>query len=391
MKLSTGGGRTAVLVIVSFVVATVAISWVSHKPASQQATSTELKQPIRIGAILPLSGSLAFMGKMEGDGMRLAVEDINAKGGINGVPLELKFDDSQGKPDVAVTAAQHMMTVDGIKTIVASFSSVVLGIKPVVERNGGILIGACMDPDFFKGTTNAFRFYIGVEDESKGFVSYLTSLKGSTPEPRIGLLYVEVPNVVEQVEKYVEPGLAKAGMSFAVKESYRLSDKEFRDKILKLRSAKITHLLLIEYGFLYPNIFQELKDQRLFGKIQVVGGWGFLYPNLPAADLEDVVVIGPEYIFSQRKEVKELYNRFHTKFGYHANFDAAMTYAAIEVLCAAMKCAPSGSAAILAKLHEFKRVNTALGEVSVNADGAISFGVSAGRFKSGQIHSISRP
>ena len=384
--MKSSGTKTGLLIILLIAVALAGIVIVFRNPSPKRLASLQPKHPIEIGAILPLSGSLAFMGRMEGDGMRLAIEDINAKGGINGVPLELKLDDSQGRPDVAVTAVQRMMTVDGIKTIVASFSSVVLGIQPVVERNGGLLIGACMHPDFFKGATNAFRFYIGVEDESKGFVDYLTSLKGTSPEPRIGLLYVEAPNVVEQVEKYVEPGLAKAGMSFAMKESYRLSDKEFRDKILKLRAANITHLLLIEYGFLYPNIFQELKDQRLFGKIQIVGGWGFLYPNLPPTDLEGVVVVGPSYVFEERPRVEEFYTRFKKCFGYDANFDAVMMYAALELLSTGLSSANSLSPGILADaLRAIRRVETLVGQVSVGTDGSISFPVALGVFVNGKL------
>lgn len=340
----------------------------------------------QIGAILPLSGSLGFMGKMEGDGMKLAVEDINAAGGINGALLDLKLDDSQGKADIAVTAAQKMMTIDGIKIIVSSFSSVTLGLKPIVERNGGMLVGACMHPDFFKDAPNVFRFYIGVEDESRGFVSYLTSLKSADSSPRIGCLYVEAPNVVEQLEKYVEPGLAEAGLSFVVKESYRLSDKEFRDKILKLRSANLSHLLVIGYGFLYPNIFREMKDQRLLGHVEIVGGWGFLYPNVVPEDLEGVVVVGPSYVFSGAEAVKDFYTRFRQRFGYKANFDAAMIYAAVQLLAHGMRTAKSTDMGALSRsLRSSAQDNTLLGDMSVDSKGAVSFPVGVGRFRAGNI------
>jgi branched-chain amino acid transport system substrate-binding protein len=382
-----GGSRTNILAVVLLILVTgVAIVLLTRQGAGRKPPIGHMPQVIKVGAILPLSGSLAFMGKMEGDGMRMAVEDINARGGINGIPLELKFDDSQGKPDVGVTAAQRMLTVDGINIIIASFSGVVLGIKPVVERNGGILIGACMHPDFFKGAPNVFRFYIGVEDESKGFVDYLTSLKSETSEPRIGLLYVEAPNVIEQIEKYIEPNLSEAGLSFAVKESYRQTDKEFRDKILKLRSANLTHLLIIGYGFLYPNIFQELKDQRLLGKIQIVGGWGFLYPNVTPEDLEGVVVVGPSYVFTQGEQIKDFYARFQKRFGYPANFDAAMAYAAVEMLAQGLRRAASSDvSAIASELRKSTAVPTLLGDMSVNEEGAVSFDVGIGRFRSGII------
>ena len=352
----------------------------------ERPNGTNGSKPYQIGAILPLSGSLGFMGKMEGDGMKLAVEDINAAGGIKGTPLDLMLDDSQGKADIAVTAAQKMMTIDGIKIIVSSFSSVTLGLKPVVERNNGILIGVCMHPDFFKDAPNVFRFYIGVEDESRGFVSYLTSLKTAESSPRIGCLYVEAPNVVEQLEKYVEPGLAKAGLSFVVKESYRLSDKEFRNKILKLRSANLSHLLVIGYGFLYPNIFREMKDQRLLGRVEIVGGWGFLYPNVAPEDLEGVVVVGPSYVFSGAEPIKDFYARFRQRFGYEANFDAAMTYAAVQLLAHGMRTAKATDVPDISKsLRGSRQVETLLGAMDVSDEGSVSFPVGVGVYRGGKI------
>jgi len=384
---STGRRRRSrsflIILSVVVIVAVVAILLtIRERPMDQER--------ITIGAILPLSGNLGFMGKMEGDGMKLAVEDINAEGGVNGVPLELRFDDSQGKPDLGVTAAQRMLTVDRINILIASFSGVALGIKPVVEREGGILIGACMHPDFFKGTPNVFRFYIGVEDESKGFVDYLTSLKGTIPDPRVGLLYVEAPNVVEQIEKYVEPGLAEVGMSFAVKESYRLSDKEFRDKILKIRSADVSHLLIIGYGFLYPNIFQELKDQKILDKVQIVGGWGFLYPNVSSTELEGVVVVGPKYVFEGSETVQSFDKRFEIEFGYKANFDAAMTYAAVELVATGLAASSDQTSSSLSRaLKDLPQTRTLIGDVRIRDDGSISFPIAIGIYKHGVLVSLS--
>lgn len=373
------------IVLVLLIVAFIAFTLIQK---NTHLNMTDKKETYRIGAILPLSGSLGFMGKMEADGMKLAVENINASGGVNGVPIELKIDDSQGKPDIAVTAAQKMITVDDIKIIISSFSSVTLGLKPVIERNNGILIGACMHPDFYKNAPNVFRFYIGVEDESRGFVEYLTAQKTANKTPRIGCLYVEAPNVTEQLEKYIEPGLAKKGLSFAVKEPYRLSDKEFRDKILKLRSADLTHVLVIGYGFLYPNIFREMKDQQLLGKVQIVGGWGFLYPNVEPEDLEGVVVVGPKYVFSGTERVKDFYNKFKEKFGYEANFDAAMTYTAIQILAEGLNNNVF-TEDLSVNLHQLQEISTLLGPIKIGNEGEILFDINVGIFKKGVLISIS--
>ena len=60
------------------------------------------KPPVRIGLISPLSGPFASLGKLQEVLVKMAVEDVNAKGLINGSRLELEIGDSQLDPGQAV-------------------------------------------------------------------------------------------------------------------------------------------------------------------------------------------------------------------------------------------------------------------------------------------------
>ena len=60
------------------------------------------KPPVKLGLITPLTGPLASYGKAQELVMKLAVEDVNAKGGINGSPLQLDVQDSSTDPGQAV-------------------------------------------------------------------------------------------------------------------------------------------------------------------------------------------------------------------------------------------------------------------------------------------------
>lgn len=60
------------------------------------------KPPIKIGGILPLSGFLTPNGTMYRIGITMALEDVNAAGGVNGSKVEFVLDDDQGRPDQAV-------------------------------------------------------------------------------------------------------------------------------------------------------------------------------------------------------------------------------------------------------------------------------------------------
>ena len=354
------------------------------------STSCRRKQPearpVEVGAVFPLSGNLGYVGKMLADGCALAVEDVNAKGGIRGVPLHVRFDDSQGKPDIGVTAAQKMIDVDKVPVVMTALSSVTLGVQPVVERANRILVGLCMHPEFFKKQPNTFRLYEGAEQEGVAIGEYVAALPSSSAPLVVGVFYADVPNIVEELDKYIRPPMKAAGVDFKVSEPYLLSDKEFRDKVLKLKAAGITHLVILGYGFEYPNIFRELKAQQLLPDVHIIGGWGFLYPMLEAKDLEGVAVAGPEYVFGESSEIRGFYDRFKQKHGYAANFDAALAYNALMITVESLRKAPSTSAEDLrAALKSTREYKGLLGTVTVDEEGALKMKIGVGQFRGGRL------
>jgi ABC-type branched-subunit amino acid transport system substrate-binding protein len=76
-----------------------------------------------IGAILPLSGSSATQGDDQRRGMELALEKINADGGVLGHPLKIITEDSGGRTATALDAAKKLVTVDKIPVVLGEFSS----------------------------------------------------------------------------------------------------------------------------------------------------------------------------------------------------------------------------------------------------------------------------
>lgn len=95
----------------------------------------ESKDPIRIGLIEPLTGSLARLGAEEVRGADIAIDEINAAGGINGRPVEWVRADAP-TPDAAVSEAERLINVEGVKVIMGSYSSgVAYAGSAVAEKN----------------------------------------------------------------------------------------------------------------------------------------------------------------------------------------------------------------------------------------------------------------
>jgi len=95
--------------------------------------------PIAIGALHPLTGGLAQDGIAMDEAAQMAVDDINAAGGIKslaGTELTLISADSQGSPDVGATEAQRMID-EGVVAIIGAYQSAVsINVAALAERSG---------------------------------------------------------------------------------------------------------------------------------------------------------------------------------------------------------------------------------------------------------------
>jgi branched-chain amino acid transport system substrate-binding protein len=96
---------------------------------------------IKVGAILSVTGPASFLGAPEAKTLEMMVEDINAKGGINGTKVELVIKDSGGSPEKAVSFAKQLIDEDKVFAILGpSTSGETMAIKNIAEEGKTILI-----------------------------------------------------------------------------------------------------------------------------------------------------------------------------------------------------------------------------------------------------------
>ena len=81
------------------------------------------EETIKVGILMPISGGGASYGVPLVEGVKMAVDEINAAGGVDGMKIEYFVRDSQLKPDVAVAAARELITKEGVDVMVGAVSS----------------------------------------------------------------------------------------------------------------------------------------------------------------------------------------------------------------------------------------------------------------------------
>jgi len=99
--------------------------------------STALADPIKIGINQPLTGSVAASGNFITDGAKLAIEAINANGGLLGEQVELVIEDNKSNPSEAAAAAEKLITRDKVVAMMGAWGSTfTLAVMPKLEEYG---------------------------------------------------------------------------------------------------------------------------------------------------------------------------------------------------------------------------------------------------------------
>ena len=95
------------------------------------------KEPIKIGLIQPLSGPIAAAGSYITNAAKIAVDRINAKGGVLGRPLELVIEDNKSDPAETRNAAEKLIVRDKVPVIIGAWGcSMTLAMMPLAAQHG---------------------------------------------------------------------------------------------------------------------------------------------------------------------------------------------------------------------------------------------------------------
>ncbi|MGA0539551.1 ABC transporter substrate-binding protein [Neotabrizicola sp. VNH66] len=109
-------------------------------PAASQEPPKD-PEVYRFGAILAMSGKGDWYGKVMSQGILLAVEEINAKGGIDGIPLEVVIEDHKsGVAKEGVSAMTRLINISGVQAVLTSFSPPTQAIAPIADEQGILVL-----------------------------------------------------------------------------------------------------------------------------------------------------------------------------------------------------------------------------------------------------------
>ena len=191
--------------------------------------------PFRIGVMESLTGAGETYGQVANNAKQMAMDEINAAGGIDGRMLELVVEDSKCSAQDAINAYNKLTDVDGMKIILGtSCSGAMLGVAPLAEADGVVLFSG---PGEQSGHCQRGRLHISHADQRHrgGHQNWRRSL-GRTKSEALATI-TEETDYAEGVRRTSVAQFEKNGGKVIAEERYGSDTTDFRSQLTKLIEA----------------------------------------------------------------------------------------------------------------------------------------------------------
>lgn len=286
--------------------------------------------PYWVGVTGPLSGQDAQYGEQWKRGFDLALEQINANGGINGHPLNYDFEDSRSDPRQAVAIAQKFVDDKRILLELGDLSSgASMAASPIYQRAGLVQFGFTNShPDFTKGGDYMWSTAISQAEEQPLLANYVTKGLGFK---KIAVLYLNTDWGRTSKDIFARAAVEN-GAQVVAAEGYQPNEKDFRATLTRVKSASPDSLVLISY---YSDGAQIVRQARASGMHEPIAAVGSVYSpkflDLGGDAVNGVYTESNFFPGDPRPEVQSFVQRYRAKYNADPDTFAARAYDAMTL------------------------------------------------------------
>jgi len=299
------------------------------------------QETIKIGYLTPLTGPGSLFGLTGREGFTLGLEDVNAKGGINGKKLEAITYDSQSKPTVATTLAQRLILEDKVPLIaVASGSVDVLAIMEVVERaKVPVFVCGSSSPVL---TEKGFKWLWRRAFNDKICAEVIGKYVNNKPDWKNIAIFSENSDYGKPASEILANIIKESkGKQVVAMEYFHRGDTDLSGQLMKIK--KTNPDVLVSWGYHPEHALIARQKQQIGINAQIIGNSTMIFTEYiqlagPAAEGAILVATENSYINPDpmiQAFVKRFEERYHHVPGLVTidNYDGAVTVG--EVLKAA--------------------------------------------------------
>jgi branched-chain amino acid transport system substrate-binding protein len=305
----------------------------TEAPAAE-AEEAEMPEVYKVGFVNHLTGDAAVYGQSMKMGTELAVEVINAAGGINGVPVEVIFEDDRLSAADAQTAFLKLVESDKVPVILGSASSTIsLSICPKAQEKQVVQVSQVSTAPSLKDCGKYF-FSVMASDTAQGpewvkVAEYLGVKEAA-------VMYINNDYGIGVKDTFVE-AFEAAGGKLLIVQPFELGGKDFRTEVLKVKDTNPQVVFIVDHVAEASIVFKQAMELGL--QTQWVTDVSIVSAEVPQLAGKEAVegIIGLRAGSSQTPEYKAFQEAFVKKFEQEPTIWADFAYDAMMIVAKAIE------------------------------------------------------
>lgn len=334
----------------------------------------EAANDIKVGSCFELTGNVANYGKATNMGVKMAIDEVNAKGGINGKKITILEADNKSEPSESGNAYTKLITQNKVVAIIGpATSGCVAAGTPICEGNKVPQIAPCATAPGItvnKGKVRPYTFRACFIDPFQGKVMSEFATK-SLKVKNVAILKDSSSDYAKGLAQVFRANLESKGGKIVGEEAYLSKDTDFKAALTKLKAANPEAIYVPGY---YEEVSKIVKQARELGiKAPMLGCDGWESPKLVeiagAEALQGCYYVSAFSADDKDPSVQNFIKAFKEKYKADPDIFCMQGYNAGLVLADALKRSNGAAGEALAKaIASTKDLPVASGKMTFDAN-----------------------
>jgi branched-chain amino acid transport system substrate-binding protein len=305
------------------------------------------EESIKIGSIHPITGNYAYEAQSLVNAQQLAIDEINAAGGIKalgGRKLELVVGDSQGSADIGTTETQRLIQA-GVVALSGTYQSGVTQTATQEAEKEGIPFVVTISNNvamFERGFKYSFRIQPNANVFSENFIQYISEVR--TDDIQTAVLIHEDSITGSDSSAIIEQNFSRTGMTLLSNIAYSTSATSLSTEVTKIAELKPDLLIMIGYFSDTSMLVREINERNLSFKMVCGVCNGGISDSKFISDFGPAVenYLDLNYRFNPiSAKTQTLLSNYQTAYGSDMSVHAVFGYESIIVIADALERAGS--------------------------------------------------
>ena len=316
----------------------------AEKPAAAEA------ETIKIGALGPLTGSVAIYGISATNGLKLAVDEINANGGILGKQIELNLLDEKGDSTEAVNAYNKLVDWGMVALIGDITSKPSVAVAEVAAQDGIPMITPTgTQLNITEAGSNIFRVCFTDPYQGEVLAKYTKDKLGAKT---VAIISNNSSDYSDGVANAFAKEAEAQGIQVVAREGYSDGDKDFKAQLTKIAQQNPDVLFVPDYYEQDGLIAIQAREVGIKSVIVGPDGWDGVVKTVDPssyAAIEDVFFANHYSTKDSSEKVQNFIKNYKEKYNDEPSAFSALSYDAAYILKAAIEKAGSTDKEAVAK------------------------------------------